>query len=60
MVARKKKRTAKKPYRKPVLRRVNIGAGVQTLGLGCKTIDGGGSLPVAVPCWADGCAQEGS
>ena len=50
----------KRAYHKPALRKVSIAAGVQTLGIGCKTASGGGSNPVAVPCWATGCAQEGS
>ncbi|MBN2345187.1 MAG: hypothetical protein JXO51_02275 [Candidatus Aminicenantes bacterium] len=60
MGTKKAIKSGKKPYQKPELRRVSIGAGVQTLGLGCKTIDGYGSLPVTIPCWANGCAQEGS
>jgi len=60
MAAKKRKGNLKKPYQKPVLRVVSISAGVQTLGLGCKTAGGGGSLPIAVPCWGNGCAQEGS
>ena len=56
------KKNAKKAYQKPVLRVVSITAGVQTLGIGCKTASGGGypTNPLAVPCWAIGCAQEGS
>lgn len=60
MAPRKEKIRTKKTYQKPVLRIVSISAGVQTLGLGCKTATGGGSLPIAVPCWANGCAQQGS
>lgn len=60
MAPRKEKRKSRKSYEKPVLRAVSIGAGVQTPGLGCKTATGGGSLPIAVPCWANGCAQQGS
>jgi hypothetical protein len=55
-----KKKKAKKAYQKPVLKVVSVAASVQTLGLGCKTATGGGYLPIAVPCWAAGCAQEGS
>lgn len=51
----------KRSYEKPVLRKISIQAGVQTLGIGCKTATGGGTgAPVAVPCWSSGCAQEGS
>lgn len=57
---KKERKKGKKAYQKPALRVVSIEAGVQTLGLGCKTAGGGGTLPVAVPCWATGCAQEGS
>jgi hypothetical protein len=60
MVPKEKKKNVKKTYQKPLLRVVSISAGVQTLGLGCKTFNGGGSLPIATPCWAQGCAQEGS
>jgi hypothetical protein len=60
MVPKREKKKAKKAYQKPLLRVVSIAAGVQTLGLGCKTASGGGSLPITVPCWGNGCAQEGS
>ncbi len=60
MAPNKEKKKVKKAYQKPLLRVVNISAGVQTLGLGCKTASGGGSLPIAIPCWAQGCAQQGS
>lgn len=60
MAPRKELKKVKKAYQKPLLRVVSIAAGVQTLGLGCKTASGGGSLPIATPCWAQGCAQEGS
>ena len=62
MASRKEHNKAKKTYHKPELRVVNIAPGVQTLGIGCKTATGGGRLknPLATPCWAIGCAQEGS
>jgi len=62
MASRKERKKVKKTYQKPVLRVVSIAPGVQTLGIGCKTASGGGDPknPLAVPCWAIGCAQEGS
>jgi hypothetical protein len=62
MVSREEEKKVKKTYKKPELRVVNIAPGVQTLGIGCKTAIGGGRLknPLATPCWAIGCAQEGS
>ena len=60
MNAKKEKKVAKKAYEKPMLRVVNIVGGVQTLGLGCKTPLGGGTLPVRVPCWATNCNMRGS
>jgi hypothetical protein len=55
------KTTIKKAYEKPGLRIVNISGGIQTLGIGCKTATGGGtSNPIAVPCWANNCSQNGS
>ena len=60
MVNSKNRKKTKRSYHKPALRRIGIQAGVQTLGIGCKTASGGGSNPIAVPCWATGCAQEGS
>jgi len=60
VIYRKNEEKAKRTYQKPLLRAVSIAPGVQTLGIGCKTAGGGGSLPIAVPCWAIGCAQQGS
>jgi len=60
MKKEEKKGKARKAYERPRLRIVNISGGMQTLGIGCKTVTGGGSNPVAVPCWATGCVQDGS
>jgi hypothetical protein len=62
MEYKKEGKKTKKAYQKPELRVVSIAPGVQTLGIGCKTATGGGRLknPLATPCWAIGCAQEGS
>jgi hypothetical protein len=60
VIHKKEKKKAKRAYQKPLLRTVSIAPGIQTLGIGCKTAAGGGSLPIAVPCWAIGCAQQGS
>jgi hypothetical protein len=60
VIHKKEKKKATRAYQKPLLRTVSIAPGIQTLGIGCKTAAGGGSLPIAVPCWAIGCAQQGS
>jgi hypothetical protein len=39
MKNKKANRVQKRPYEKPALRVLNIGAGVQTLGIGCKLIN---------------------
>jgi hypothetical protein len=51
---RKKERPARRKYKKPVLRVVNIAPGMQTLGIGCKMIDQGVSYDQ--PCVARVCA----
>lgn len=54
-----KKEKGKQPYEKPGLRIIELAA-EEVLAIGCKTVTGGGSVPVAIPCNAAGCAQLGS
>ncbi|MEW6109941.1 MAG: hypothetical protein AB1632_12355 [Nitrospirota bacterium] len=49
----------KKPYEKPRIRIIELAA-EEVLAPSCKTLGGGGSLPVAIPCNATGCSGIGS
>ncbi|MGC2064325.1 MAG: hypothetical protein WA610_15245 [Thermodesulfovibrionales bacterium] len=46
-------------YEKPRLSIIELAA-EEVLAAGCKTVSGGGSLPIAVPCNFTGCAGLGS
>ena len=59
----KKRPAAKKAYEKPLLRKVNISSGIQTLGIGCKISDvaGPGPAPLQPYCGiSNGCVTAGS
>jgi hypothetical protein len=53
------KLNVKQNYEKPMLRVIELAA-EEVLAVGCKTINGGGGNPTAIPCDAGGCQQLGS
>jgi hypothetical protein len=50
-------RPARKKYEKPMLRVVSIAPGMQTLGTGCKLVDGSG-VSYNQPCVSHACAAS--
>jgi len=57
---KKKKRETKKKYEKPSLRVISIAPGVQTLGIGCKLIDGTPAPGSPINCVANYCSTLGT
>ncbi len=49
----------KRKYEKPKLRIIELVA-EEVLAVGCKTVSGGGLLPISIPCSGVGCNQIGS
>ncbi len=55
MKGKQKQRMVKEIYEKPMLRVVSIAPGMQTLGTGCKLVDGSG-VSYNQPCVSHACA----
>ena len=59
MNPKEEKNNEKQVYEKPMLRIIDLSAGVQVLGVGCKLQSGGMAIG-ATPCVANFCVQAGS